>query len=114
MTLNSSLRARDADNDGVLDRDDNCEYDPNPAQTDSDGNGVGDDCELNEWGFALATTRARPLTPPAVHSQAALRGILCTISRYSAGSYAVDFPGLGTSSGGNVQVAAFGDGSERL
>ena len=35
----------DTDNDGVPDAVDNCPFDFNPDQTDSDGNGVGDACE---------------------------------------------------------------------
>lgn len=37
--------ARDGDDDGVLDRDDNCVAVPNPDQADADGNGVGDACD---------------------------------------------------------------------
>ncbi len=35
----------DGDGDGVPDGEDNCPQVPNPAQADSDGNGVGDACE---------------------------------------------------------------------
>ena len=35
----------DSDGDGVLDNVDNCPNTPNPDQTDSDGDGVGDACE---------------------------------------------------------------------
>ncbi|MHC4442311.1 MAG: thrombospondin type 3 repeat-containing protein [Planctomycetota bacterium] len=35
----------DADNDGILDQEDNCPAVANPDQADSDGNGVGDACE---------------------------------------------------------------------
>jgi hypothetical protein len=112
MTLSTSLQARDADHDGILDRDDNCEYDRNPAQTDSDGNGVGDDCELNEWGFALASDpSAASYTADSAYARSS-SGHPVTVDRDSAGNYVVKFPGLGASLGGNVQVAAHGS-SER-
>jgi hypothetical protein len=37
----------DSDEDGVLDDVDNCPRSPNPSQTDSDADGVGDACE--DW-----------------------------------------------------------------
>jgi probable HAF family extracellular repeat protein len=41
------MPSRDADNDGVPDRSDNCPETPNPSQQDSNGNGIGDACEAN-------------------------------------------------------------------
>ena len=41
--------------DGVLDSDDNCPAVCNVAQTDTDGDGIGDACETSEdWDFDLA------------------------------------------------------------
>lgn len=40
----------DGDGDGVSDCIDNCPNTPNPTQTDSDGNGVGDACEIDSDG----------------------------------------------------------------
>jgi hypothetical protein len=39
----------DADRDGVLDKNDNCPFRSNPAQTDADNNKIGDVCEA--WCF---------------------------------------------------------------
>lgn len=41
------VAATDTDGDGVPDRTDNCPLVANPAQTDSNGNGIGDDCETD-------------------------------------------------------------------
>lgn len=38
------------DGDGVIDDLDNCPYYSNPGQDDADGNGVGDDCEVDADG----------------------------------------------------------------
>ncbi len=38
----------DADNDGICDDVDNCPNTPNPDQTDSDGDGIGDACEYSQ------------------------------------------------------------------
>ena len=36
----------DTDNDGLTDDQDNCPNTPNPDQEDTDGNGVGDACQV--------------------------------------------------------------------
>jgi thermitase len=40
-----SLDPGDADDDGILDDDDNCPYVANPNQVDADDDGIGDDCD---------------------------------------------------------------------
>ena len=40
----------DIDADGFVNGNDNCVYLSNPTQTDTDGNGVGDDCETDSDG----------------------------------------------------------------
>ncbi len=40
----------DSDNDGIPDVSDNCPLVYNPDQTDTDGNGIGDACEINKTG----------------------------------------------------------------
>jgi expansin (peptidoglycan-binding protein) len=46
----------DSDNDGILDFEDNCPDHPNPDQADSDGNGIGDICDLPYSGNAFYYT----------------------------------------------------------
>lgn len=43
----------DLDGDGVINDLDNCPYLSNSAQTDVDGNGVGDDCETDSDGDGI-------------------------------------------------------------
>ena len=46
--LNSGLGSVDVDRDGIKNCDDNCIFDANPKQKDSDHDGIGDACELRE------------------------------------------------------------------
>ena len=46
--LNSGLGSVDFDRDGVKNCDDNCIFDANPKQKDSDRDGIGNACELRE------------------------------------------------------------------
>ncbi|MDP2339482.1 MAG: hypothetical protein Q8O67_00880 [Deltaproteobacteria bacterium] len=45
VTLPDVSAALDSDQDGLADKVDNCERDPDPDQADSDGDGIGDVCE---------------------------------------------------------------------
>lgn len=46
--LNGGVGSVDIDRDGVKNCDDNCIFDANPKQKDSDRDGIGDACELRE------------------------------------------------------------------
>jgi hypothetical protein len=41
--------AIDTDNDGIPDKEDNCQNEYNPDQVDSDNNGIGDACDYRYW-----------------------------------------------------------------
>jgi hypothetical protein len=51
--LSCSRTASDADSDGVPDVYDNCPTTPNPSQSDCDGDGSGDTCEINSGAADL-------------------------------------------------------------
>ena len=48
----------DSDGDGICNDDDNCPNISNPAQTDSNNNGIGDACDLNTTGCVSTTNLA--------------------------------------------------------
>lgn len=45
-TAHAGTDINDLDGDGVLNGDDNCPFTPNPAQADSDGDGIGNECDV--------------------------------------------------------------------
>lgn len=56
-----SVTALDTDEDGVPDRTDNCDDTPNADQADTNGNGIGDACEITPVNNPPTVT----LTPPS-------------------------------------------------
>ena len=44
------------DGDGIQAKDDNCPFDYNPDQTDSNNNGTGDTCDLTSTGYPSVPT----------------------------------------------------------
>jgi hypothetical protein len=66
-----------------------------------------------EYGFAFAdrpTTAAYPARPDMSANSA---GGVNTVQRHGTGNYTVRMPGLGATDGGNVQVSAYGNHSNR-
>lgn len=79
----------DFDRDGVANESDDCPYDANPDQADSDGDGIGDVCEVDE-----GTTCC---TPPCGAGIAGVMplcavGFLIMRSRRAGTMRAQDFP----------------------
>jgi hypothetical protein len=60
--------------------------------------------------WASSTTGSYPASPSYSHNSS---GGTNTITNLATGQYRVDFPGLGSIVGGDVQVTAYGSGSER-
>ncbi len=67
----ASATAADRDRDGVLDSSDNCLFEPNPYQRDSDQDGFGNLCDADLSGDGLVTTIDFPLFAAAFSSTSA-------------------------------------------
>lgn len=64
------------------------------------------------WGFVWAQQATGTFTASSSYSRSS-SGLSNTITQLGTGAYRVDFPGIGNEIGGNVQVTAYGGGSER-
>ena len=49
-----AVEYRDGDGDGTFDFDDGCPFAPDPGQLDTDGDGIGDECDVAVLGFRLS------------------------------------------------------------
>jgi hypothetical protein len=70
------------------------------------------------WGFVWAQQSTGTFSAHSLYSRNSSGGIsgtgvTNTITQTGTGTYRVDFPGIGNEIGGNVQVTAYGGGSER-
>lgn len=70
------------------------------------------------WGFVWAQQATGTFSASSSYSRNSSGGIsglgvTNTITQTGTGTYRVDFPGIGNEVGGNVQVTAYGGGSER-
>ncbi len=93
----------DFDNDGILNSDDNCPYTPNPDQTDSDNDKIGDACDENEvelpedpntpnnnFGVRLSgivTGEGQPIADAEVTLFSTERRAVATVSTNTDGTY---------------------------
>jgi hypothetical protein len=70
------------------------------------------------WGFVWAQSPTGTYTADSNYSRNSSGGVSGlginnTITQTGTGSYRIDFPNIGSEIGGNVQVTAYGSGSER-
>ncbi len=64
------------------------------------------------WGFVWAQQATGSFAASSFYSRSS-SNLANTITQTATGTYRVDFPGIGNEVGGNVQVTAYGSGSER-
>ena len=90
--------AKDTDDDGVLDINDNCIHESNPDQSDSDGDGIGDVCDLPGSISGTVIDEATGLGIPSVQ-----------VSASGTGS-----GNANTDESGNYTITGLGNGQYRV
>ncbi len=102
--------APDADNDGVPNGGDNCPAVFNPAQTDSNSDGVGDACQVGSVAVSGQSTASWPHTVASGNDRFLVVGVsndgVAAVSSVSYGG--VPLTQLGTAAQGNTRVSFFG------
>ena len=114
IRLEGFFEASDLDEDGVLDEFDNCPFDPNPGQKDTDGNGTGDACNTfedaddDEWSDALDNCPVAS-NPNQANADLDTVGDACDNCPADANSGQEDTDGNGTGDACNAGEDADGD-----
>jgi len=70
------------------------------------------------WAYAWTQNTTGTFSASSTYTRSSAgdstgQGVTTTVTQLATGQYQVNFPDIGTASGGNVQVTAYGSGSER-
>jgi glucose/arabinose dehydrogenase len=102
--------APDADNDGIPNASDNCPAVFNPAQTDTNGDGVGDACQVGSVAVSGQSSVSWPHTVASGNDRFLVVGVSndssATVSSVTYGG--TPLAQLGTAAQGNARVSFFG------